>query len=122
MTLQMSTAFDSWSIFGVFFLMIRRPPRSTLFPYTTLFRSRRRYTKLLQRVARYAQHAGKCFVSDGVKTVRLFVHVDAVERDVGLVSAATVDESPARHPGLQRQQADDVIGVQRQFDDAFALE
>src|SRR2546427_8407125 len=28
----------SYSIF--FFLMIRRPPRSTLFPYTTLFRSR----------------------------------------------------------------------------------
>src|SRR3712207_8200907 len=25
-----------------FFLMIRRPPRSTLFPYTTLFRSYRR--------------------------------------------------------------------------------
>src|SRR6266542_6297659 len=25
-----------------FFLMIRRPPRSTLFPYTTLFRSRAR--------------------------------------------------------------------------------
>src|SRR6266850_2579293 len=25
----------------LFFLMIRRPPRSTLFPYTTLFRSRR---------------------------------------------------------------------------------
>src|SRR5258708_13069839 len=27
-----------WSIL-FFFLMIRRPPRSTLFPYTTLFRS-----------------------------------------------------------------------------------
>ena len=26
-----------WGV--VFFLMIRRPPRSTLFPYTTLFRS-----------------------------------------------------------------------------------
>ena len=26
-------------LFFVFFLMIRRPPRSTLFPYTTLFRS-----------------------------------------------------------------------------------
>src|SRR2546427_9295340 len=25
--------------FSIFFLMIRRPPRSTLFPYTTLFRS-----------------------------------------------------------------------------------
>src|SRR5687768_18392011 len=28
--------------FLFFFLMIRRPPRSTLFPYTTLFRSPRR--------------------------------------------------------------------------------
>src|SRR6266487_4775064 len=28
-----------WLLF--FFLMIRRPPRSTLFPYTTLFRSPR---------------------------------------------------------------------------------
>src|SRR5687768_17978930 len=27
-----------WSV-SFFFLMIRRPPRSTLFPYTTLFRS-----------------------------------------------------------------------------------
>src|SRR3712207_7218452 len=27
-----------WS-YSFFFLMIRRPPRSTLFPYTTLFRS-----------------------------------------------------------------------------------
>src|SRR2546430_17308420 len=27
-------------VFSFFFLMIRRPPRSTLFPYTTLFRSR----------------------------------------------------------------------------------
>src|SRR6476660_10000399 len=26
-------------VFIFFFLMIRRPPRSTLFPYTTLFRS-----------------------------------------------------------------------------------
>src|SRR5690242_21848839 len=29
----------SFSISFFFFLMIRRPPRSTLFPYTTLFRS-----------------------------------------------------------------------------------
>src|SRR5471030_520263 len=33
---------SSWALafFSFFFLMIRRPPRSTLFPYTTLFRSR----------------------------------------------------------------------------------
>src|SRR5712671_7726041 len=30
-----------------FFLMIRRPPRSTLFPYTTLFRSCRRAPRTL---------------------------------------------------------------------------
>src|SRR5260221_1780022 len=41
----MSTLFISCYIFlfsmslRFFFLMIRRPPRSTLFPYTTLFRS-----------------------------------------------------------------------------------
>src|SRR3712207_7498443 len=29
-----------YDIIDFFFLMIRRPPRSTLFPYTTLFRSR----------------------------------------------------------------------------------
>src|SRR5690554_7586240 len=29
------------AVFRFFFLMIRRPPRSTLFPYTTLFRSAR---------------------------------------------------------------------------------
>src|SRR5258705_9238949 len=28
-----------FTLFSFFFLMIRRPPRSTLFPYTTLFRS-----------------------------------------------------------------------------------
>src|SRR5256884_9463618 len=31
----------SYFFFFFFFLMIRRPPRSTLFPYTTLFRSPR---------------------------------------------------------------------------------
>src|SRR3978361_2421763 len=29
-----------------FFLMIRRPPRSTLFPYTTLFRSKFAFTHI----------------------------------------------------------------------------
>src|SRR6266436_9529139 len=37
MPLSLATFLCSISLF--FFLMIRRPPRSTLFPYTTLFRS-----------------------------------------------------------------------------------
>src|SRR6266849_8213476 len=36
------SSFSNFSLF-FFFLMIRRPPRSTLFPYTTLFRSRWRH-------------------------------------------------------------------------------
>src|SRR2546430_17687419 len=32
---------NAFVFFIFFFLMIRRPPRSTLFPYTTLFRSDR---------------------------------------------------------------------------------
>src|SRR2546422_6182077 len=39
-------------VFVFFFLMIRRPPRSTLFPYTTLFRS-------VAAIARSAGH-GRC--------------------------------------------------------------
>src|SRR3712207_8217210 len=34
-----------------FFLMIRRPPRSTLFPYTTLFRSKSLVSKYLAFIA-----------------------------------------------------------------------
>src|SRR3712207_9294852 len=34
-----------------FFLMIRRPPRSTLFPYTTLFRSKLRASRIMQERA-----------------------------------------------------------------------
>src|SRR2546430_11568126 len=36
---NISYSFCQLSILFFFFLMIRRPPRSTLFPYTTLFRS-----------------------------------------------------------------------------------
>src|SRR3712207_8348922 len=37
------------SVYDCFFLMIRRPPRSTLFPYTTLFRSRHPRDRLRER-------------------------------------------------------------------------
>src|SRR2546426_3480117 len=37
--------------------MIRRPPRSTLFPYTTLFRSQPLWTRPQQRVRDHTRHA-----------------------------------------------------------------
>src|SRR2546430_9075624 len=39
----------SYSLF-FFFLMIRRPPRSTLFPYTTLFRSSFRVMEAIKAI------------------------------------------------------------------------
>src|SRR3712207_6882772 len=72
-------------IFIFFFLMIRRPPRSTLFPYTTLFRSDRRRGKRSER--------GR---SDGRRDA---ARPDAIER-----GARARSRTPPRgsdlHPGL----------------------
>src|SRR2546427_4819218 len=43
-------------MFFFFFLMIRRPPRSTLFPYTTLFRSAG--ARAVRPLGHGAQHGG----------------------------------------------------------------
>src|SRR5437762_14074072 len=49
-----------------FFLVIRRPPRSTLFPYTTLFRSRvRRRDRVLARRVRSGRADDRRPRSDG---------------------------------------------------------
>src|SRR3989442_4537184 len=41
-----------------FFLMIRRPPRSTLFPYTTLFRSMVKLAPILKEIAKDVRVGG----------------------------------------------------------------
>src|SRR6266705_5073753 len=49
-----------------FFLMIRRPPRSTLFPYTTLFRSNRRAVRRHERRGEGAlRRAGRGLRAEG---------------------------------------------------------
>src|SRR5688572_33008265 len=54
-----------------FFLMIRRPPRSTLFPYTTLFRSRIAGRGWLNRVP-------VASVADSAISVQLLLALDAL--------------------------------------------
>src|SRR3712207_7013495 len=61
-----------------FFLMIRRPPRSTLFPYTTLFRSRQD-VKLLPLVDRL-DHRGQ---RRALAAAGRAGHEDQPARDVG---------------------------------------
>src|SRR4051812_49691132 len=64
-----------------FFLMIRRPPRSTLFPYTTLFRSRRQSCLRSRRVpgTRQADRPGATSRSEE-HTSELQSHVNLVCR------------------------------------------
>src|SRR2546429_4101524 len=53
-----------------FFLMIRRPPRSTLFPYTTLFRSHHIIAYLREPGSNYFkdQKPGAFFIAPPAKT------------------------------------------------------
>src|SRR2546427_4231024 len=53
-----------------FFLMIRRPPRSTLFPYTTLFRSTGGSTNAVLHYLAIASAAGVRWTIDDFERVR----------------------------------------------------
>src|SRR3990167_2188350 len=58
----------------LFFLMIRRPPRSTLFPYTTLFRSFRNPARCHDRrshLARRRSRSGRAAGPEDRKSTRL---------------------------------------------------
>src|SRR5438552_18271321 len=57
-------------IISLFSLMIRRPPRSTLFPYTTLFRSKFHRDMLLIR--RFEERAGQLY---GMGLIGGFCHL-----------------------------------------------
>src|SRR5256885_8459511 len=61
--------------------MIRRPPRSTLFPYTTLFRSDPRAGGIAERALRRRQRGAPRELGGGVA---------ARERDVGELPARSV--------------------------------
>src|SRR2546427_4527342 len=66
-------------LFSFFFLMIRRPPRSTLFPYTTLFRSQLAVRDALAAPGEDLHHA-----VGGIRAVqgrrrRPFHHLDALD-------------------------------------------
>src|SRR2546429_6047798 len=52
-----------------FFLMMRRPPRSPLFPYTTLFRSPRPHNRLSSdcRLANSESKSARAFFNDSNK-------------------------------------------------------
>src|SRR3712207_9307768 len=80
--------------------MIRRPPRSTLFPYTTLFRSRQQFGVV-------SVHVGSLEVAlkrDGdvqvpyLVTVSIALHLDEPDLGLAVVVLAQDDLSPGRLP------------------------
>src|SRR5258707_4937378 len=54
-----------------FFLMIRRPPRSTLFPYTTLFRSSYHLIRIANEQNKTSEGAAMSYIMLDRKSTRL---------------------------------------------------
>src|SRR3712207_8721000 len=84
-----------------FFLMIRRPPRSTLFPYTTLFRSGRR-----QVVAERAQDGGRstCPGSSRSGSSPMTAALAAHHRSTAAATSASPGRSEEHTSELQSRQ------------------
>src|SRR5271163_316628 len=88
----------------IFFLMIRRPPRSTLFPYTTLFRS------LHVLAVLHVQVAGKFREAFGEPLVRSEEHTSELQSRSDLVCRLLLEKNNRRgrhrrHPDAARAPA-----------------
>src|SRR5258708_20264288 len=89
-----------------FFLMIRRPPRSTLFPYTTLFRS-----KLFRDLVAGTDATGKAFrpilvarpkkVGDHIRKQRSEEHTSELQSPDHLVCRLLLEKKKSHpHPTM----------------------
>src|SRR5207253_1421522 len=87
--LSSSTSASFTSLLFVFFLMLRRPPRSTLFPYTTLFRSHANGFSLVRQVLESEHYDGDDLLAptrlylDDVRALRSAADVRALAHVTG---------------------------------------
>src|SRR2546422_8168712 len=98
-----------------FFLMIRRPPRSTLFPYTTLFRSRQAISDIRSQVGPRGHVL--CGLSGGVDSTwprgRSEEHTSELQSRLHLVCRLLLEKKknevmpviPGKHPRLHPRPA-----------------
>src|SRR5690242_21004989 len=63
--------------------MMRRPPRSTLFPYTTLFRSGQAHRRITRRAFAISRDARRC--GDRCSWIRSEEHTSELQSHVNLV-------------------------------------
>src|SRR2546425_9467694 len=88
-----------------FFLMIRRPPRSTLFPYTTLFRS-------LQQTPGYA--AAESTFNKEVQGYR--AEVQKLQQQLDSAVQAFDQQSIALAPTVKQARQEDLQGMQQRLE------
>src|SRR2546429_8865347 len=84
-----------------FFLMIRRPPRSTLFPYTTLFRSHHAVFDAvmdhLHKMSRSARPAVQVAVLGGSPHFRSEEHTSELQSRLHLVCRLLLEKKKKTH-------------------------
>src|SRR2546428_1550598 len=80
-----------------FFLMIRRPPRSTLFPYTTLFRSCTADSNM-DNAGHASNGAGNgCSASDSRSITRSEEHTSELQSRSDLVCRLLLEKKKTKH-------------------------
>src|SRR3990170_5066471 len=86
-----------WSLSSFFFfLMIRRPPRSTLFPYTTLFRSHAR-ARSQNRCRRLRDASGWCAAIRARRCGRSEEHTSELQSPDHLVCRLLLEKKKTIH-------------------------
>src|SRR2546426_3218923 len=82
-----------------FFLMIRRPPRSTLFPYTTLFRSKRPAGRLRHRLHEGVRDRGHLQpLHDRLRRRRSEEHTSELQSPCNLVCRLLLEKKKQNTP------------------------
>src|SRR2546430_13679542 len=89
--------------------MIRRPPRSTLFPYTTLFRSRSASRRARRQLAAYVPG----FFESGPYNSRSEEHTSELQSQSNLVCRLLLEKKKEQAFALTR--AYDVVGINGSF-------
>src|SRR5260221_2108633 len=102
-------------MFFLFFLMIRRPPRSTLFPYTTLFRSDRKSTRL---------NCSHTVISYAVFCLKKKKHTSELQSHSDLACPLLLDkEKKAQNVKIKnvRQENERICDMHRRVDSTFTI-
>src|SRR5258706_12740088 len=93
--------------------MIRRPPRSTLFPYTTLFRSEKQYQLFRKSVVHVIMGLGGEDDGDTAKRVAEYEATNGPITDEDIVKgiAAVIRQDALNHKDLQSVYGRRAIGM-----------